>query len=199
MIERRIGGALLGDARRIVGEASLGDGGCVHDRDDSVDGEFRAQIRPVEGLDERLRQGKAGRLDDDVVGFGIAREQRRHRGGEVVGDRTADAAVSEFDDRLARADGVGAALEELAVDADIAEFVDDEREAPSAGMGKEMTDQRRLAGAEKAGDDGDGGLGEHQRTYRARAEASGGVREMTPLRKGTGRSRQGTRPSGAAA
>ena len=199
VIERRIGGALLGDARRIVGEATLGDGRGVDDRDDPVDGEPRAQFRPVEGLDERLRQSEAGGLDDDVVGPRLARQQRRHRGGEIVGDRAADAAVGELDDRLARAGRIGAALEQVAVDADVAEFVDDEREAPAAGVGEQVTDQRRLAGAEKAGDDGDGGLGEHRRTYEVRAGASGGVREMTPLRNGSGRSRQGTSPSGAAA
>ena len=72
----------------------------------------------------------------------------------------------------------------LAVDADFAEFIDDQRQTPSAGVRKEMSDQRRLAGAEKAGDDGDGDLGEHRETYCVRAGASGGVREMTPLRKG---------------
>ena len=199
VIERGVGGALLGDARRIVGEAALGDRGGVDDGDDAVDGEPRAQVRPVESLDQRLRQREAGGLDDDMVGPRLARQQRRHGGGEIVGDRAADAAVGELDDRLARAGLVGAALEQVAVDADVAEFVDDEREAPSAGIGEEVTDQRRLAGAEKAGDDGDGGLGEHRRTYEVRAGTSGGVREMTPLRKGSGRSRQGTSPSGAAA
>ena len=52
-------------------------------------------------------------------------------------------------------------LQQVAVDADVAEFVDDEREPPAAGIGEDVADQRRLAGAEKAGDDGDGGLGEH--------------------------------------
>ena len=153
--------ALLGDARGIVGEPPLGDSGGVDDRDDAVDGEPGAQLRPVEGLDERLRQREPGGLDDDVIGLRLARDQRRQRGGEIVGDRAADAAVGEFDDRLFRAGRVGAALDEIAVDADVAEFVDDEREPPAAGVRHEMADQRRLAGAEKAGDDGDGRLGEH--------------------------------------
>ena len=161
MIERRVGRALLGDARRIVGEAPLGDGGGVDHRDDAVDRELRAQVRPVEGFDERLRQGEARGFDDDMIRLRLAREQRRDRGREIVGDRAADAAIGEFDDRLFRAGRVGAAPDEIAVDADVAEFIDDEREPPAAGIGHEMADQRRLAGAEKAGDDGDGRLGEH--------------------------------------
>ena len=72
------------------------------------------------------------------------------------------------------------------------------RRRPPA-FAQQVTDQRRLAGAEKAGDDGDGGLFEHARQASEREGESGGVREMTPLRKGSGRSRQGTSPSGVAA
>ena len=62
VIERRIGRALLGDARGIVGEAALGDGRGVDHRDDAVDRELGAQIRPVEGFDERLRQAQGPRF-----------------------------------------------------------------------------------------------------------------------------------------
>ena len=133
-----------------------------------------------------------------MVGPRLALKQRRDGGGKIVGDGAADAAVGELDDRFARAGFAGASLQQFAVDADVAEFVDDQREPPSARMAEEMADQCGLACAEEAGDDGDGGLGEHFRTYRGR-EGSGGVRDTTPLRKGRGRSRQGTRPSGAAA
>ena len=198
VVERRIGGALFGDPRRIVGEAPFRDGGRVDHRHHAVDGEPRAQLRPVEGLDQRLRQGKARRFDDDVVGLWFAREQSRHGRDEIVGDGAADAAVGELDDRLARAGVVGAALQELAVDSDVAEFVDDQREPAPARIGEDVADEGRLAGAEKAGDDGDGGLGEHAQGLSGET-GSGGVRDTTPLRKGSGRSRQGTSPSGAAA
>ena len=111
VVERRIGGALRGDARRIVGEAAFRDRGGVHDRDDAVDREPGPELGPVEGLDERLRQREARRLDDDVVGLRIAREQRRDGGRELVGDRAADAAVGELDDRLARTGFVGAGFD----------------------------------------------------------------------------------------
>ena len=54
-----------------------------------------------------------------------------------------------------------AARQQLAVDADLAELVDDEREAAAVGVAQQMLDQGRLAGAEEAGDDGGGDLGGH--------------------------------------
>ena len=53
-----------------------------------------------------------------------------------------------------RQPGVAAALHDFAIDADIAELVDDEREPPALGIREEVADERRLAGAEEAGDDG---------------------------------------------
>ena len=142
---------------------------------------------------------RPGGLDDDVVGLGFAGEQRRHSGSEVVRHRAADAAVGELDDRVLRTGFVGAAREQVAVDSDIAELVDDQRQPPSAGMAKDVADQRRLARAEKAGDDGDGGLGQHRESYRRRRERAAACAATTPLRKVSGRSRQGTIPSVEAA
>ena len=77
--------------------------------------------------------------------------QRRH---EVVGHRAADAAVRELDDILLRAALDPAALQDLAVDPDVAELVDEDRQPPPAGVLQQMPDQRRLPGPEKPGDDG---------------------------------------------
>src|SRR5260370_31064112 len=79
--------------------------------------------------------------------------ERRH---ELVRDRAAQAAVGELDDVVLRAGRVAASFEDLAVDADVAELVDDDREPPAPGILQHVADQRRLAGAEKAGDDGAG-------------------------------------------
>ena len=79
--------------------------------------------------------------------------ERRH---EFVGDGAAQAAIGELDDVLLRAGGIAAAFEDFAVDADIAELVDDDGEPAAVGIGQHVADQRRLAGAEKAGDDGAG-------------------------------------------
>ena len=138
-----------------------------------------------------------------MIRLRLAGEQAHDRGREIVGDRAADAAVGKLDDRVFRASRVRATLDEIAINPDVAEFVDDERKAPPAGVGQKMADQRGLAGAEKAGDDGDGRLGEHPGSHLSNsvvsAGASGGVRETTPLRKASGRSRQGTIPTGEAA
>ena len=61
-----------------------------------------------------------------MIWLRLAREQRRDRGREIVGHRAADAAIGKLDDRAFRAGRVGAALDEIAVDSDVAEFVDDE-------------------------------------------------------------------------
>ena len=54
-----------------------------------------------------------------------------------------------------------AALEDLAIDADIAELVDDESEPLAVGGAQQVLDQAGLAGAEETGDDGGGNLGAH--------------------------------------
>ena len=51
-----------------------------------------------------------------------------------------------------------ASAQHFAVDAEIAELVDDQRDSAAMRSGQEIADQRRLAGAEKAGDDGGGDL-----------------------------------------
>src|ERR1700722_11775526 len=96
-----------------------------------------------------------------MIWLRLAREERRDRGPGIMGHRAADAAVGKLYDRVFRAGCVRAALDEIAIDADVTEFVDDEREPPPAGIGHEVADQRRFARAKKAGDDGDGCFGEH--------------------------------------
>jgi len=79
-------------------------------------------------------------------------------GRKVVGDGAADAAVGGAR-RFAFLQANAAAPEQLAVDADLAELVDDEGEAAAVGVAQQMLDHGRLAGAEEAGDDGGGDLG----------------------------------------
>jgi len=52
---------------------------------------------------------------------------------KIVGDGAADAAIGELDDVVVLAALYPAAEQQLAVDAELAEFVDDERETPPAG------------------------------------------------------------------
>ncbi len=85
-------------------------------------------------------------------------EQRLHRRDEILGHGAADAAVRQLEDIIFGAGLVAAALEDVAVDAEITEFVDDERYALAIRVVEQMADEGGLAGAEKAGDDGGGDL-----------------------------------------
>ena len=138
----------------IVGKTAGGDGGAIDHRHDTVDRHLRADIRPVEGGDQRLRQGKAGGFDDDMIRAVLALQQPSHGRDEIVGDGAADAAIGQFDDVVLGAGFRATALEHIAIDAEIAEFIDDQRDFPAACVGEQVADHRRLAGAEKAGNDG---------------------------------------------
>ena len=143
----------------IVGKPPRGHGCAVNDSDDPVDGDASLDARPVEGVDERLRQGKAGGFDNDVIWQLVTIEQLFHRWDEIVGNGAADAAIGEFDDVFVFAGFRAAAPQHVAVDAEVTEFVDDQRDPLAAGIREHVTDQRGLARAEKAGDDGGGNFG----------------------------------------
>ncbi len=193
MVEGLVGGALGGERGEVGGDAALGQRRAIDHGDDAIDRHPAADRRPVEGLDQRLRQGEAAGLDQDVVGRRGAGEQRIHGGDEVVGDRAAEAAIGQLDDVGLVAGGDAAAAQDLGIDADIAELVDDDGEAAAAGILEQVADQRRLPGAAEAGDDGAGDAGSHAQGSR------GGMRAMRPRFKGSGRPRQGiTWPAAAA-
>ena len=86
-------------------------------------------LRPIEGFHQRLRQREARGFDENVMGPRLAVEEGREGRREIVGDGATETAVGELDDRLFRAGLVGAARDEVTVDADVAEFIDDEGEA----------------------------------------------------------------------
>jgi len=95
-----------------------------------------------------------------VIGPLGQRHQRLDRRDEIIGDSAADAAIGKLDDILGRAIVIGAGFQDVAIDAGGAEFVDQHGQALALRVGHQVTDQRGLAGAEKAGDDGDGGFGQ---------------------------------------
>lgn len=84
----------------------------------------------------------------------FALEQLGHGRDEIIGNRAADAAIGKLNDIVFRAGFCAAALQHVAVDAEIAELVDDERNALAIGVLQQIADHRRLAGTEEAGDDG---------------------------------------------
>ena len=158
MIEGVVGLALGLKRVLVVGEAALRQRRAVHHRDHAVHGEPGADLGPVEGGDQRLGEREARGLDQDVLGRGLAGEQRLDRRHEVVGHGAADAAVGELDDIGLVAGLVAAALQHILVDAEIAELVDDQRDAPPVRGAQRVADEAGLAGAEEAGDHGRGYL-----------------------------------------
>jgi hypothetical protein len=113
----------------------------------------RLDLRPVERLNQRLGQSKTRGLDYDVVGRIGAVDQPLERRQKIFGHGAADAAIGELDHVARTARFVTAAEQQLAIDAQLAEFVDDERETAFAGMADEMAQEARLPGAEKARND----------------------------------------------
>ena len=159
MVDRRVLLAHRVDGVQIVGEPAFRDGRAVDHGNHPVDRHPGADLRPFEGLDQRLGQSEAGGLDDDVVRRLVAVDQRPHGGQEFVGHGAAQAPVGEFDDILLRAVLDAAIPQRIAVDALGAEFVDDDGKPPSVGVAQQMADHRRLSRPEEAGDDGGRDLG----------------------------------------
>ena len=185
-----------GDRLGIVGEAAGRDGRAVDHGDHAVDRDARGDLRPVEGLAPAAWASARPEVSMTICSGGVRPvEQALQRRHEIVGDGAADAAVGQLDDAVLRAALDAAALQDLAVDADIAELVDDHGEPAPAGILQHVADQRRLAGAEKAGDDRAGHLGDaaHDSSFGC-SNPIGGTRAITPLRNAAGRSRQGTMP-----
>ena len=106
------------------------------------------------GVDEKgLRDGRgvreAGGLDDDRVEPAAPAHQPLDDADQIAAHGAADAAVVHLEDFLVGAD------DEIIVDADFAKLIDDHSIAAAVLFGEDTVQQRRLAGAEIAGDDGD--------------------------------------------
>ena len=81
---------------------------------------------------------------------------------QFAAHRAAQTSVRKFDD------AVGGLLDEKVVDGDVAELVDDDGGVGERRIFQKSVEQRRLAGAEEAREDGDGdrdGGGVHRRAY----------------------------------
>ena len=105
-----------------------------------------------EGLGHRAGIGQAGGLDDDGVEAALAALRIRPwtHADQVAAHRAADAAVVHLEHFFVGAD------DQVVVDADLAELVDDHGVALAVVLGEDAVEQRGLAGAEVAGEDGDG-------------------------------------------
>ena len=103
-----------------------------------------------EGLRHRRGIGEARGLDDDGVELALAPHQTLDDADEVAAHGAADAAVVHLEHFLVGAD------DQLVVDADLAELVDDHGVFLAVRLGQDAVEQRGLAGAEIAGQHGDG-------------------------------------------
>ena len=103
-----------------------------------------------EGLRHRRRIGEAGGLDDDGVELALAAHQALDDADQVAAHGAADAAVVHLEHFLVGAD------DQLVVDADLAELVDDHGVFLAVRLGQDAVEQGGLAGAEIAGQHGDG-------------------------------------------
>ena len=126
----------------------------IDDSDDAVEDEgfFHLGVGE-EGLRDGAGIGQAGGLDQHEVELVAALAQLGEDADEVAAHAAADAAVVELEDLLVGLD------DELVVDADLAEFVLDHGDALAVVLGEDAVEQRGLARAEEAGDDGDGEVG----------------------------------------
>ena len=107
-----------------------------------------------DGLQHRHRIGQAGGLDHDALERGNlprlhAVDQVGQRVDQFAAHRAAQAAIGKLDQPVHRL------LDKQMVDADLAEFVDDDRGALHAWRLQEPVEERRLARAEKSGQDCD--------------------------------------------
>jgi thioredoxin reductase len=105
-------------------------------------------------VDDGRHVGEPRRLDDDAgkrQAAGLARRlvQLGDAGADVAAGRAAEAAGARHRD-LRRSRG-----DEVVVDRDVTELVDDEAAVRERGRGEELREQRRLPGAEEAGEDDD--------------------------------------------
>ena len=157
----------------------------VGDGDDGVELGLAADVLvDEEGLRHRRRIGEAGGLDDDGVELALAPHQPVDDADQVAAHGAADAAVVHLEDFLVGAD------DEVVVDADLAELVDDDGELLAVRLGQDAVEQRGLAGAEIAGEHGDGNFVGHfalrwPPLYRHPAAVASLWWRMAPLRRST--------------
>ena len=123
----------------------------VGDRDDGVEpGVLLHVLVDEEGLRHRRRIGEPRGLDDDGVELALAFHQPVEDAHEVAAHGAADAAIVHLEHFFVGAD------DEVVVDADLAEFVDDDGVFLAVVFRQDAVEQRGLAGAEIARQHGHG-------------------------------------------
>src|SRR5262245_13366497 len=131
----------------------------VGDRDHRVELGLAADIVVhEEGLRHRRGIREPRGLDDDGVELALPAHQPVDDAHEVAAHGAADAAVVHLEHFFIGAN------DEVVVDADLAEFIDDDGVLLPVRLRQDAVEQRGLAGAEIAGEHGDGDLVGHRAT-----------------------------------
>ena len=120
----------------------------IDQRDHPVQTERVARvIVDEEGLGDRAGIGQTRRFQQDSVELVAALDQIAQDADEITANGAADAAVVHLEDLFVGVD------HQVLIDADLAELVLDDGDALTVVFGQDSVQQRRLAAAEKPGQD----------------------------------------------
>ena len=122
----------------------------VHDGDDRVHPHELLERRDVQKrLRHRPRIGDARGFDEQVVEAALF-QKVLHTLHQILPHRAAQAAVAHLQHFVL------GAFDQRAIDADLADFIDDDGKLVAVLLLEDVVEQRGFPGAEKAGEDGDG-------------------------------------------
>ena len=99
-------------------------------------------------MHHRRRIGEARGFDHQGVELVAVFEELKQAAQEIAAHGATDAAVAHLDDFLVGRD------QQMMIDADCAEFIDDDRDAPAMIGGQDAIEKCGFAGAQKPGEDG---------------------------------------------
>ena len=89
-----------------------------------------------------------------MVGLRFLRQKLLDARQEIIGHGAADTAIRELDDIIGAAAVSATFLQHVTIHADIAKFIDDQRQTLAIGLHDDVSDERCFAGTEEPGDDG---------------------------------------------
>jgi hypothetical protein len=119
----------------------------IDDRDDAVEAEAFGQFASAECLDNGAGISKARGFNQHVIESFLPLQEIAETFDQVAAHAAAKAAVVQFENFLIHPNN------QLVIDIDGAEFVDDHCALVTMRAGEDAIQQRRFAGAEKAGED----------------------------------------------
>ena len=99
MVKAGIIQPLLLEGLSIENDLLLGQSLAIDHRHHAADTGAVANLRPLKGLQQWLRQGETTGFDDDAIELIGALQHALHRGKEIVLHRAAQATISQFDNR----------------------------------------------------------------------------------------------------